>query len=147
MSQQLDRDKPLWKMWMIEGVSERRWALLTKLHHSMVDGVPEAELLSAILDEQREPELVASAGWRPERQPHGAELVVRGLAHRTLSPFEGLRSALDSPRDAAERAVETVEGLLTLSGILRPSGHRRSTVRSGRIAAGTGRAHGCLRSN
>ena len=120
MSQQLDRHQPLWEMWMIESLSERRWALVTKLHHSMVDGVSGAELLSAILDEQREPELAASAGWFPERQPSGAELAVRALAHRALSPFEGLRSTLDSPRAAAERAVGTVEGLLALSGVLRP---------------------------
>jgi diacylglycerol O-acyltransferase len=120
MSQQLDRHKPLWEMWMIESLSERRWALLTKLHHSMVDGVSGAELLSAILDEQRQPELAAPAGWCPERQPSGAELAVRAVAERALSPFEGLQLALDSPRGAAERAVGTVEGLLTLSGLLRP---------------------------
>ena len=120
MSQQLDRHKPLWEMWMIEGLSERRWALITKVHHSMVDGVSAAELVSAILDEQREPELAAPAGWCAEPQPPGAELVVRALAHRAVSPLEGLQSALDSPRRAAERAVGTVEGLLTLSGILRP---------------------------
>jgi diacylglycerol O-acyltransferase len=120
MSQQLDRHKPLWEMWLIESLSERRWALLTKLHHSMVDGVSGAELLSAILDEQREPEPAAPATWCPERQPSGAELAVRAIAERARSPFEGLRLALDSPRGAAERAVGTVEGLLTLSGILRP---------------------------
>ncbi len=120
MSQQLDRHKPLWEMWMIEGLSERRWVLITKLHHSMVDGVSGAELLRAILDEQREPELVMPAAWSPERQPPGAELAGRALAHRARSPFEGLRSVLDSPRRAAERAVGTVEGLSTLSGILRP---------------------------
>ncbi|HKF81134.1 MAG TPA: wax ester/triacylglycerol synthase domain-containing protein, partial [Thermoleophilaceae bacterium] len=38
MSQQLDRDKPLWEMWMIEGLSENRWVLLSKVHHSVVDG-------------------------------------------------------------------------------------------------------------
>ena len=120
MSQQLDRHKPLWEMWMIEGLSERRWAMITKMHHSMVDGVSGAELLSAILDEQREPELAAPAGWCAERQPSGAELVARALAHRAVSPLKGLQSTLDSPRGAAERAVGTVEGLLTLSGILRP---------------------------
>ena len=81
MSQQLDRHKPLWEMWMIEGLSEHRWALLTKVHHSVVDGVSGAELTSAILDEQREPELPPPEPWRPERQPSDAELVVRALGH------------------------------------------------------------------
>ncbi len=120
MSQQLDRHKPLWEMWMIEGLSDRRWALITKLHHSMVDGVSGAELLSAILDEQREPELAEPKVWCSERQPSGSELAVRALAHRAISPIEGLRSALDSPRRAVERTVGTAEGLLTLSGLLQP---------------------------
>jgi diacylglycerol O-acyltransferase / wax synthase len=120
MSQQLDRHKPLWEMWMIEGLAQRRWALLTKIHHSMVDGVSGAELLSAILDEQREPEPASSTGWSPERQPSGAELAVRALGNRARSPVEGLRSVLNSPRAAAQRIAGTAEGLLTFSGALRP---------------------------
>ena len=120
MSQQLDRHKPLWEMWMIEGLTENRWALLTKVHHSVVDGVSGAELLSAILDEQREPEHPPQEPWRCERQPSGAELAIRSLGDRALSPIAGMRSALGSPRAVLERAVETAQGLLTMSGILRP---------------------------
>jgi len=120
MSQQLDRHKPLWEMWMIEGLSDHRWALLTKVHHSVVDGVAGAELLSAILDEQRDPEAPPPEAWRPERQPAGAELAARALGNQALSPYAGVRGALRSPRFAAERAAGTVQGLLTMSGILRP---------------------------
>ncbi len=119
MSQQLDRHKPLWEMWMIEGLSENRWALLTKVHHSVVDGVAGAELLSAILDEEREPERVPPEHWRCERQPSGAELALRALGDRALSPVAGVRSALGSPGAAVGRAVETAQGLLTMAGILR----------------------------
>lgn len=118
MSQQLDRHKPLWEMWMIEGLSERRWALLTKVHHSMVDGVSGAELMSATLDEQPEPSPVAPVPWQPERQPSGLELVARSLGTRARSPLEGARAFVGSPRSAAERLVEAGQGLLTLSGIL-----------------------------
>jgi len=120
MSQQLDRHKPLWEMWMIEGLGENRWALITKVHHSMVDGVSGAELLSAILDEQPEPDPLPPDDWSPERQPTGAELAVRALGQRTLSPYDAVRSALRSPRYAAGRATETMQGLLTMSGVLRP---------------------------
>ena len=120
MSQQLDRHKPLWEMWMIEGLSEDRWALVTKVHHAVADGVSGAGLMSAILDEQREPDLPPPEPWRPERQPSGAELAVRSFGNRALSPYEGVRSLLDSPRAAAEQAVGTVQGLLTMGGILRP---------------------------
>lgn len=120
MSQQLDRHKPLWEMWMVEGLSENRWVLLTKVHHSVVDGVSGAELVSAILDNEREPEIQPVEHWHPERQPSGPELAVRALGSRALSPYEGVRSALGSPRAAAGRTAETVQGLLTMSGILRP---------------------------
>lgn len=120
MSQQLDRHKPLWEMWMIEGLSEQRWVLLSKMHHSVVDGVSGSELLSAILDDRREPEALPPDSWRPERQPTGAELAVRAVGRRAASPFAGVRRQLVSPRTVAERAVETAQGLLTMSGILRP---------------------------
>lgn len=120
MSQQLDRHKPLWEMWMVEGLSEGRWALISRMHHSMVDGVAGAELLSVILDEEPEPGPVSPTEWHPERQPSGSELAVRALAYRAGSPFEALRSAAAAPRAAAVRAAEATEGLLTLSGVLRP---------------------------
>ncbi len=120
MSQQLDRHKPLWEMWMIEGLSEGRWALISRLHHSMVDGVAGAELLSVILDEEREPRPVASARWHPERQPSGAELALRALGRRAASPFGVVRAAAAAPRAAAIRAAEAAQGLMTLSEVLRP---------------------------
>jgi diacylglycerol O-acyltransferase / wax synthase len=119
MSQQLDRHKPLWEMWMIEGLAQGRWMLLSKVHHSMVDGVSGAELLSSMLDSEPEPEPSSPAAWTPERQPSGAELAGSALADRARSPFEGVRSLADSPRAAGRRVIETAEGLLTLSGILR----------------------------
>ncbi len=119
MSQQLDRHKPLWEMWMIEGLSERRWVLITKLHHAIVDGVSGAELLRAILDEEREPRRLELPRWSPERQPSGAELAGRALAHRVRSPFDGLRSVADSPLQAAKLAVGTVEGLVAFNTVLR----------------------------
>jgi diacylglycerol O-acyltransferase len=122
MSQQLDRHKPLWEMWMVEGLREDRWALITKVHHSMVDGVSGAELLSAILDERPEPQPRAPDDWNPERQPSGGELALRALARRALSPYSVVQPALGSPRRVAGRAAETMQGLLTMSGILRPPG-------------------------
>jgi diacylglycerol O-acyltransferase / wax synthase len=120
MSHQLDRHRPLWEMWVIEGLSEGRWALISRLHHSMVDGVAGAELLSAILDEAPDPAPAAITPWRPERQPSGAELAARALAHRAASPVDGLRLLASAPRAVAQRALEASSGLPTLGGALRP---------------------------
>ena len=121
MSHQLDRHKPLWEMWMIEGLSERRWVLLTKLHHAMVDGVSGAELLSAILDDERDPKPRAALPFVPERQPTAAELTVAAVTDRARNVYGGLQSVLAEPRESAARAAGVVRGLLTMSGVLRPT--------------------------
>jgi len=123
MSQQLDRGKPLWEMWIIEGLSEGRWGLITKLHHCMVDGVSGTELMAVILDSERDPKLPAPDDWHPERQPLGAELAAQALARRAVSPFEQLRtvrSAARSPGRVAKDAAETARGLWTMAGVAAP---------------------------
>ena len=102
MSQQLDRGKPLWEMWIVEGLSEGRWAFINKLHHCMVDGVSGTELLAVILDAERNPTLPTPDDWRPERQPAGAELAVRALARRAVSPYS---RCVPLARPCARRAV------------------------------------------
>jgi len=123
MSQQLDRGKPLWEMWMVEGLSEGRWGLITKLHHCMVDGVSGTELMAVILDSERDPKLPPADDWHPERQPLGAELAVYALARRAVSPYEQLRamrSAARSPGRVARTAAEIARGLWTMTGVVAP---------------------------
>ncbi len=123
MSQQLDRGKPLWEMWIIEGLSEGRWGVLTKVHHCMVDGVAGTELLTVILDTERDPKLPAPDDWHPERQPSGAVLGVHALARRAASPYEQLRtlrSAARSPGRAAKTAAATARGLWSMTGVVAP---------------------------
>ena len=59
-AQQLDRRKPLWEIWMVEGLSDNRWALLSKVHHCMVDGVSATDLMTVMFDD------------RPAAAPRGA---------------------------------------------------------------------------
>ena len=72
MSQPLDRDRPLWETWLVEGLAGGRWALVFKIHHCMVDGVAGVDLLEVLLD--LEPDDAARAGaapWRPAARAVG----------------------------------------------------------------------------
>ena len=54
MSQELDRHRPLWEAWMIEGLPDDQWAIISKVHHCMVDGVSGADLIASLLDPSRD---------------------------------------------------------------------------------------------
>jgi diacylglycerol O-acyltransferase / wax synthase len=105
MSQQLDRAKPLWEMWVAEGLDDGRWALISKTHHCMVDGVSATDLLSVILGTERESTPAAADGWKPEPEPNPAELVAHALARRAASPYEGVRTVLAAARSATRRSA------------------------------------------
>ena len=82
MSQQLDRAKPLWEMWVAEKLGKSRWAMISKTHHCMVDGVSGTELLSVLLDAEREPVRARAPRWQPEPEPSAAELLAQPLGRR-----------------------------------------------------------------
>lgn len=116
MSQQLDRTKPLWEMWVIEGLADGGWAVLMKIHHALADGVAATDLLTALLDEDASQTNPAPMHWEPERQPSPPELAAAAVAERLTSPREGfaaLQSALKAPRRAARKAGEFLDGLVT----------------------------------
>ena len=78
-SQHLDRNKPLWELWMVEGLNDGRWALLSKVHHCMVDGVAATDLMSVMFSDTttapRARRVVA-----PAPEPSGIDVLVRTLA-------------------------------------------------------------------
>jgi diacylglycerol O-acyltransferase len=124
MSQQLDRAKPLWEMWVAEGLDDGRWALISKTHHCMVDGVSATDLLSVMLSTERDSISPAADRWRPDPDPSGAALIVHALAGRASSPYEGLRgvlSAVRGPRRVARQLVDVTRGFVNLRPLLSPS--------------------------
>ncbi len=122
MSQQLDRAKPLWEMWMVEGLGAGRWALISKVHHCMVDGVSGTDLLTVILDRERKPAVSHQDPWRPEPAPSGARLLADALVERTVSPYEALRAvraAVRAPRQFASLLEDTARGMIGMRGLVR----------------------------
>ena len=124
MSQQLDRTKPLWEMWVAEGLGAGRWALISKTHHCMVDGVAATDLGSVLLDAERAPARDPSPTWHPAREPSRVELTTRPLVNLLTSPMQLMSAAGEAargPRQAAELALQTVQGTLTMRSLLRPT--------------------------
>jgi len=120
MSQQLDRGKPLWEMWIVEGLDRGRWALISKIHHCMVDGVAGTDLISVMLDRSRAPEPPAKDTWRPQAAPGGRALLARAIALTLTSPVEAVRS-LPAPRQMLSVGQDTARGLIRMRGVISPT--------------------------
>lgn len=124
MSQQLDRTKPLWELWVVEGLADGTWAQVNKLHHSMVDGLAAIDMTTLILN--REPGLVTPPedSWQPKPEPTGVRLVAEAVGGQLASSAtESLRwvgGALTRPRQAASQIATTAKGAASLAGLGRP---------------------------
>jgi WS/DGAT/MGAT family acyltransferase len=124
MSQQLDRHKPLWEMWIVEGLEHDHWALVSKVHHCMVDGVSGTDLLTVVLDAEPEPARPMADSWQPEAEPGNTRLVRDALVDLVASPYEqlrALRSATRAPRQAVGQLGELARGLRAWTGVVRPT--------------------------
>jgi len=115
-SQQLDRSKPLWEMWLIEGLEEDRFALITKTHHALIDGIAGVDLATVLFDLSPDPPPMPRSGrpWRPRPEPSSAQLIASGLigAVRTgVAIAEGALDAVAHPERAINRARDAAEGV------------------------------------
>jgi WS/DGAT/MGAT family acyltransferase len=157
-SQRLDREKPLWELWVIEGLEGDRVAVTSKVHHCMVDGISGSELIAALLtrEPQEKPDPVAR--WHPRALPSrielgigeisralGAPRLVGSTLSRWLRDEGGARHEASERLRALARLVGTSAGLATPVPFNRPTGpHRRidwltmplSELRAVRAAAG-----------
>jgi WS/DGAT/MGAT family acyltransferase len=123
MSQQLDRGKPLWEMWVVEGIEGGRFALILKAHHCMIDGVGSAELMASIMrpTADEEPRLDRPPPrWIPRPAPQPFELLLRDVARHGRDPVllaGALRQALARPRAAVTGLYEAARSVAEAVGV------------------------------
>ena len=123
-SQALDRSRPLWEIWLVQGLSQDRFALLTKTHHALVDGVSGVDIATILFDVSPDPMPVAPPDheWTPRPLPSRAQLLADALVERATVPAEiarGVRAAFRGPRQIGRRLGEAAAGIgaMAMSGI------------------------------
>ncbi|MGB6059807.1 MAG: wax ester/triacylglycerol synthase family O-acyltransferase [Microthrixaceae bacterium] len=157
MSQPLDRHRPLWEAWLTEGLDGDRWALICKVHHSMVDGIAGVGLLEMLLDLSPEVDVAEPKEWSAEPEPSVAAVIgdawkgaigdgVR-MASRSISKIADPAAALRAAKDLGGGLIGLGQRLVNTpsSSIQGPVGpHRRWTYTTADLAVvkQIGRAHG-----
>ncbi|WP_199584399.1 wax ester/triacylglycerol synthase family O-acyltransferase [Blastococcus sp. TF02A-30] len=151
MSARLDRARPLWEYWLVDGVrdagtGEERWALISKVHHSMVDGISGTDLYRVVFDATPEPGAPAPDDWHPEPPPSDLALASAAALDLLRLPAKQARALLAAarrPRALGRTAARTARGVASLAGALVPasrtslsgalSGHRRFALARGTV--------------
>ncbi len=115
-SQALDRSRPLWELWLVEGLSDDRFAVLSKTHHALVDGISGVDIATVLFDSSPEPMPVAPPDheWIPRPLPSRAQLLADALLERATVPAEitrGVRATFRGPRHVVERLGQAVGGV------------------------------------
>jgi diacylglycerol O-acyltransferase / wax synthase len=115
-AQQLDRDKPLWEIWLVDGLEGDRFALLSKTHHALVDGISGVDIISVLFDTSPEPAAPADPGdrWLPRPLPTQVQLLGEALVERTTIPAEvarSVRAVFRGPRRIVAGARDAAVGV------------------------------------
>ncbi|HEY6653188.1 MAG TPA: wax ester/triacylglycerol synthase family O-acyltransferase [Solirubrobacterales bacterium] len=117
-SQHLDRSKPLWEIWMVQGLDEDRWALLSKVHHCMVDGVAATDMMSLMFGER--PEATNGEVWHPDPEPTDIDLIAYSARHRVRDPAAQVRFALRAPSEVLRTVGDAARALAAAAPSMRP---------------------------
>jgi WS/DGAT/MGAT family acyltransferase len=112
----LDRTKPLWELNLVEGLAGGRFAIISKTHHALVDGVSGVDITSVIFDTSPDPSPAGSGAraWLPRPEPTDAELLADALRERATVPAEaarGVRALTRAPRHVLSRTGDWLVGI------------------------------------
>jgi WS/DGAT/MGAT family acyltransferase len=114
-SQRLDRSKPLWETWIVQGLEGGRFALISKTHHALVDGIAGVDIATVLFDLSPVPsEPEAHERWAPAPEPSDADLIldgVKGLIRTPIGLAGRALGALQRPGETIERVREAAEGI------------------------------------
>ncbi len=124
MGQRLERDYPLWEYWLVEGLAQGRWALISKMHHCMVDGVTAGDLWRVICDTSPEPSPPAVDSRTVGAEPSPLTLAAQAALDMVLLPEReaaALSGAVAHPGRAVRQAADTVRAIAKLAPSLWPA--------------------------
>lgn len=117
-AQRLDRDKPLWELWFIEGMGENRFAVVSKTHHCMIDGISGIDLASVLMDLEPHP-LGARPphSWTPRPAPSPAALAKASFLDQLVNPFELAKNTFSAASKERRVLLELAAGIKPLLGM------------------------------
>ncbi len=127
----LDRDRPLWELWFVDGLADDRVGLIIKSHHALGDGIANVDLVLALVDVERDPPGDEPAPlFAPQAPPSPAELLVRSASDRLARPLSLARDALDSLKDprAIRQTFDNITSSLAVSGDRSPAASWNTAV-------------------
>jgi WS/DGAT/MGAT family acyltransferase len=121
MSRQLDRSRPLWEIYLVEGLADGRFAIITKTHHAMVDGISALDIGTLILDLEPTPRQTPDDTWVPHQEPSRLGLVATAVLDTVRRPTEVLETARTGVTDVRATASRLLTAATGMAAVARTS--------------------------
>jgi WS/DGAT/MGAT family acyltransferase len=115
LSQQLDRERPLWELWVVEGLEGgEHFALVQKVHHCMIDGISAVDLMAVLMSSTPEEDFEPGPPWEPQEIPRGLELIGAEITRRLGATYDATGEAprvLREPRSWLGKLEERISAV------------------------------------
>jgi WS/DGAT/MGAT family acyltransferase len=125
MSRPLDRSRPLWEMYLVEGLADGNFAIISKSHQALVDGLSAVDIAQVMLDPTPEPAKVPDDSWRPRHEPTDVELLSQAFTELTTRPAAAVEAVRDTVADVSKTAARfgvSAAGMVSAAlAVARPS--------------------------